>query len=292
MVMTMPSTWVILVNYNGAEDTIECIRSLQATKMDNMRILIVDNASKEQDKEQLQTVLDDKVECLFLPENLGFGVANNKGVAYAISKDAEYLLLLNNDTIVSQDLFCVFYEHADKDRVLVPAMYYYDCPSEVWYAGGEISRWKGTSVHRTKASQEGKVGFATGCCIFLHRSIVERYGLFDENYFMYYEDTDFSIKMQQCGVMIYYVPAAKIWHKVGRSSKKITGFQEYYLQRNRLYLIYKYRKHFLFPVCMMYFIITRGVMLFLRAIQGTTLKYVVKGILDFKRKKYRKQSVE
>ena len=121
---------------------------------------------------------------------------------------------------------------------------------------------------------------------------MERYGLFDENYFMYYEDTDFSIKMQQCGVMIYYVPAAKIWHKVGRSSKKITGFQEYYLQRNRLYLIYKYRKHFLFPICMMYFIITRGVMLFLRAIQGTTLKYVVKGILDFKRKKYRKQSVE
>ena len=105
MMMTMPSTWVILVNYNGAEDTIECIRSLQATKMDNMRILIVDNASKEQDKEKLQTVLDDKVECLFLPENFGFGVANNKGVAYALSKDAEYLLLLNNDTIVSQDLF-------------------------------------------------------------------------------------------------------------------------------------------------------------------------------------------
>ena len=290
--MTMSLTWVILVNYNGAEDTIECIRSLQATKMDNMRILIVDNASKEQDKEQLQTVLDDKVECLFLPENLGFGVANNKGVAYALSQNAEYLLLLNNDTVVSQDLFCVFYEHADKDRVLVPAIYYYDYPSEFWYAGGEISRWKGTSVHRTKASPEGQIGFATGCCIFLHRSIVERYGLFDENYFMYYEDTDFSIKMQQCGVMIYYVPAAKIWHKVGRSSKKITGFQEYYLQRNRLYLIYKYRKHFLFPVCMMYFIITRGIMLFVRAIQGTTLKYVVKGILDFKRKKYRKQSVE
>ena len=290
--MTMPSTWVILVNYNGAEDTIECIRSLQATKMDNMRILIVDNASKEQDKEKLQTVLDDKVECLFLPENFGFGVANNKGVAYALSKDAEYLLLLNNDTIVSQDLFCVFYDRADKNRVLVPAIYYYDCPSEFWYAGGEISRWKGTSVHRTKVSPEGQVGFATGCCIFLHRSIVERYGLFDENYFMYYEDTDFSIKMQQCGVMIYYVPSAKIWHKVGRSSKKITGFQEYYLQRNRLYLIYKYRKHFLFLICMMYFIITRGIMLFVRAIQGTTLKYVVKGILDFGRKKYRRQSVE
>lgn len=291
MVMTMSLTWVILVNYNGAEDTIECIRSLQATKMDNMRILIVDNASKEQDKEQLQTVLDDKVECLFLPENLGFGVANNKGVAYAISKDAEYLLLLNNDTIVSQDLFCVFHDRADKNRVLVPAIYYYDCPSEFWYAGGEISRWKGTSVHRTKASQEGQVGFATGCCVFLHRSIVERYGLFDENYFMYYEDTDFSIKMQQHGLPIYYIPSARVWHKVGRSSGKITGFQEYYIQRNRLYIINKYRKYFFWQLAMVYFLCTRSVMIFLRLLKGDSIKYILKGIFDFYNNKLGEQRI-
>lgn len=291
MVMTMSLTWVILVNYNGAEDTIECIRSLQATKMDNMRILIVDNASKEQDKEQLQTVLDDKVECLFLPENLGFGVANNKGVAYAISKDAEYLLLLNNDTIVSQDLFCVFHDRADKNRVLVPAIYYYDCPSEFWYAGGEISRWKGTSVHRTKASPEGQVGFATGCCVFLHRSIVERYGLFDENYFMYYEDTDFSIKMQQHGFPIYYIPSARVWHKVGRSSGKITGFQEYYIQRNRLYIISKYRKYFFWQLAMVYFLCTRSVMIFLRLLKGDSIKYILKGIFDFYNNKLGEQRI-
>ena len=289
--MATPVTWVILVNYNGNEDTIECVCSLKATQTENVKILIVDNGSEKNDQDSIRVILDDQVEGLFLSENLGFGVANNKGVAYAVSKGAEYLLLLNNDTIVDNELFRVFFDYADANKIFVPAIYYFDHPSELWYAGGTISRWRGTSTHRTKLNSEGAVEFATGCCIFFHRSIVDRYGLFDKNYFMYYEDTDFSIKMQEYEVPIYYIPAARIWHKVGRSSGKINGLQEYYLQRNRLYLIYKYKRYFFVPMCMLYFIITRGLMFVTRLVRGKTLKHIVKAVLDFKKGRYGRQSI-
>mgnify|MGYP000882410691 CR=1 FL=1 len=289
--MAMPIVWVILVNYNGSEDTIECIHSLKATQFEGMRILIVDNASEENDKDRLCSCLNDRIECLFLSENVGFGVANNMAAKYALARGAEYLLILNNDTIVSPNLLHVLHKYADTDRVLVPSIFYFDRPSEYWYAGGEVSRWKGTSVHWTKKKTGIQVGFATGCCIFLHRSIVERYGLFDENYFMYYEDTDFSIKLQQHGIPIYYISEAKIWHKVGRSSGKISGFQEYYIQRNRLYIMNKYRDYFYLRISLMYFFLTRLFMMFSHIIRGQSIKYILKGILDFCNNKLGEQKI-
>ena len=289
--MVIPATWIILVNYNGSEDTVDCINSLKAMRMENVKILIVDNGSEQNDRDHISSILDEQIEGMFLSENLGFGAANNKGASYAISKGAEYLLLLNNDTIVDHSLLRILHNYADRRSVLVPSIYYYDYPSELWYAGGVLSRWKGTSVHRTKAQPQGVVEFATGCCVFLHRDIVEKYGLFDENYFMYYEDTDFSIKMQLNQIPICYIPAAKVWHKVGRSSQKISGFQEYYIQRNRLYIINKYHDFFHWYISLVYFVCTRIVMILSHIIKGKSIKHILKGIVDFRKNRMGEQDI-
>lgn len=241
---------VILVNYNGIKDTIECIESIKESDCyKDITIVVVDNASKNNEAEEIRRKFNDVV-AIRSPDNGGFSEGNNFGIRYALDKGAEYITLLNNDTIVDKKMISTLMSRCQSDVVTAPQMLYYDEPNKTWYGGGRIDYWTGNAKHDymnqiDSPMTERTVTFATGCCMMIGATTLHKVGLLDESYFMYCEDTDFCIRLGQQAIKIKFVPTAKLWHKVSSSTGgSDSTFSTYYMTRNRLNYIKKYKKQF------------------------------------------------
>lgn len=225
--VSSPLAYIILVNWNGKEVTLDCLRSLAQVKYPQFRILVVDNASTDGSVESFRAEFPG-AELLPLPENRRFAGGNNAGIRYALDRGAEILLLLNNDTTVdSTFLDCMVdaYRREPAAGIVAPKIYYHDQPETIWYAGGRISFWTGTMRHigirekdHGQYDSAADTGYATGCCILTGRNVVERIGLLDESYFMYGEDADWSLRAQRAGYRVIYEPRARVWHKISVSA--------------------------------------------------------------------------
>ena len=238
---------VILINYNGIEDTVECIDSVKKSN-EPADIIVVDNSSRENQADKLQQTYDDIV-VLKSIKNCGFSGGNNIGIKYALEKGYMYIVLLNNDTIIAENMIEFLMREADEKTITTPTMFYYSTPELVWYGGGQINRRTGNASHNTELSEVKKdpynVTFATGCCMLFHREIFNKIGLLDESYFMYCEDTEICLRAQNMGITIKYVPKAKLWHKISSSTgSDESAFSIYYMTRNRLYIIKNYKTYF------------------------------------------------
>ncbi len=235
-------TAVILVNYNGLKDTIECIESLMNSTTP-LQIIVVDNASTN---DESLTISENYpfVKTIRTNKNLGFAGGNNIGIQWALDNNFKYIALLNNDTIVDNKAFSYLLELANENTVTAPYMFYFSSPDDLWYAGGTINKKTGNAVHIEKNNLENgpfNCTFVTGCCFLAHRIIWEKTGLLDESYFMYNEDTDFCIRLLMNHFSIKVIPKAKIWHKIGKSSGNYgSAFSHYYNTRNRLAIVKKY----------------------------------------------------
>ena len=241
---------IILVNYNGFKDTVECINSLRYIDYINYDIIVVDNDS-EKDYDLLSAKYSDSnVTVLSSESNLGFSGGNNIGISYARNQGADYILLLNNDTLVENDFLTYMVSTAQKlnNRCVITSkiMYAYD-KERIWYAGGKFDfKTSRTSVYgineidSEKYNHAHHVSFASGCCLLIPINILDDIGLMDEDYFLYCEDTDYCLRILKAGYEIIYEPKSKIFHKVNASTKKIAGIQTYYLVRNKLFIVKKY----------------------------------------------------
>ena len=220
---TTPLVYIIVVNWNGKDITLECLQSLQQVSYANRRVLVVDNASTDGSAKAIRESFPE-VELLQSDTNLRFSGGNNLGIRHAMSHGAELLLLMNNDTTVHPDFLSHLVsriQSAGRVGMTVPKIYYEAEPSTIWFAGGEISFWTGTMRHTgIRESDSGQydqvrdIDYATGCCILTTRTMVEEVGLLDETYFMYSEDADWSMRARKMGYRILFEPQAKIWHKV------------------------------------------------------------------------------
>lgn len=248
--------FAVILNWNREKDTIECINSLKKAKTDGLllKIVVVDNASSKgiKDIEKIENI-----KVIKNKENLGFAGGNNVGIRYALENGADFLLLLNNDTLVDEKLIIQLLEVAEKRKgsgVLSPKIYFapgYEFhkdqykPSErgkvIWYAGGKVD-WDNVygSNHGVDQIDKGEFNeltetdFATGAAMFLRREALKDAGLFDEKYFMYLEDVDLSLRMKRKDWRVLYAPPAHLWHKVAQSSAIGGGLNDYYTTRNRL----------------------------------------------------------
>ncbi len=243
---------IVLVNYKNYKVTIECLKSLQ--KIDNFNeceIYVVDNGSNnhseielEKEKEIISFVL------IVLNKNMGFAYGNNVGIKKALENGCNYILLLNNDTEVKSDFLTKMLYSANSKRVVVPKIFYYYKKNIVWYAGGNINWKTGDTNHigvgKTDSNLYNKkmyTEFASGCCILVNKEIIENVGLLSEDYFMYYEDTDYCARIKKNGYKILYEPKAVIWHKVGASNNgEYSEFMAYYMAKNRLKFLRRYSK--------------------------------------------------
>ncbi len=291
---------VILVNYNGKKYNAACIDSILAsTGIEAPKIIVVDNASQDASMCRLEEQYRgrEQLELIRLDDNYGFSYANNVGMRRALKWGADYVLLLNNDTEIRPDLLCRLRECAGRHPgcMIVPKIYYSDDRKRIWSAGGEISsvvrkvRHIGINeIDEGQYDQERKIGFATGCCLWIPVEILKRAGMLDERFFLYYEDTEYSFRLQKLGIPIFYCPDAVMYHKVGASSKGAgSALCAYYIARNWLLCN---RQHLggRYPLFVLYYMANRAACCLIWLMQGRIelVRATIKGIRDYREGKF------
>lgn len=244
---------IILLNYNNYIDTIECIKSIKEnTNKDNFdyEIIVVDNKSTNESLSKLKEV--EGITLIEAEENAGFSAGNNVGIKYAIENKSDYILLLNNDTVITENSIDKMYSELKKHDdigIMSCRIMYFDDKELINCCGGKISYLKGTAVIYNKGKKyKGNdkqeliyTDFTTGCCMLMKSELIQEIGLLPEEYFMYYEDVDFCAKVQKSGYKIGVCLNAVIYHKESAASGGGENtFAIHWNTRNRIIFINKY----------------------------------------------------
>lgn len=254
--MTGPLVYIIVLTWNGKKDTLECLSSLKELTYPNYKILVVDNASSDGTQEEVQKQFSD-VEYILNQTNLRFAGGNNVGIDCALSKGADYIVLLNNDTTVADNFLDELVSAASTSSnigIVGPKIYYYSDTNRIWYAGGKIEWWMGwishigiREINSEQYCQTKETDFVSGCCILVKREVVEKIGILDTAYYIYGEDVDWCIRASRAGYRILYEPKAKIWHKLSVSTGgHLSWFKNWNKLKGQLRIMTKYAKWYNF----------------------------------------------
>jgi len=243
--VTAPHVAVVILAWNGRDDTLACLESLEAIEWDELTTIVVDNGSSD----GLSEVVRDRfpyVHLISSERNLGFAGGNNLGLRAAYEAGADYLLVLNNDTEIDpaaiRELVTVAETRPDAG-VLCPLIYYMDPPDVIWFAGARFDPRKGHNGRHTGYGErdagqyEGvrETGRATGAAMLVPRRTIDEVGFLDERLFLHVEDVEWSLRIRAAGYRVLLVPSARVWHRVsvaagGEHSPTIA----YYATRNTL----------------------------------------------------------
>lgn len=250
---------VSLLNYNNAEETKECLLSLTKIKRNGFSVetILIDNASKEPFNIKEEDYQSISLTVFKNSLNLGFAGGHNLSFRFALQKKADFVLVLNNDTLLDSDFLSYLVaslQANDKIGIAAPKIYYSkgseyhkmyskeDLGKVIWYAGGKID-WQNVNgshigvdeVDSEKYNRAGITEFATGCCMLIKLDALKKTGFFDERYFLYFEDLDLNVRMKKNGYQVCYEPKAFIWHKNASSTGGSgSSIQDYFVSRNRL----------------------------------------------------------
>jgi GT2 family glycosyltransferase len=270
---------IVIVNWNGCDVTRECLSSLSEINYPSCEIVLVDNGSMDGSADKLAAEFPN-ITVIRNKENLGFTGGNNVGIRCALERKVDYVLLLNNDTVVAPNFLSELIRVAESDErigILNPKIYYFDPPTKVWYAGGSYSPWCGIGTHTGDGksdhphyNKEKEVTFITGCAFLIKVGVIRQIGLLDERFFYTAEDTDWSIRALKAGFKAIYVPSSMIWHKQSYDVKRNAGksFRDFYNIRNTILLAGKHARPYHWPTLL----ISLGVMLAYR-----TMGYSLRG---------------
>lgn len=289
---------VVLVNYNGKEYNQACIDSiLKSTCGSQIQIVVVDNASTDGSVGELERLYADSgsIHLICLDQNYGFSRANNEGIRWALGKHCQYIILLNNDTEIEPWAIEKMIELQKRTgHIIVPKILYAGQRNRIWCAGGELSGILKKAKHRGAGEtdrgqfdREDRCNFANGCCMLLTGRIVEKLGVLDERFFLYYEDTEYSMRAGKNGIGISYCGQAVVYHKVnGSTGGNQNPSNVYYITRNWLMCNQMYMK-LRFVLFCFYFMLNRVCWAFIWILQGRPdmVKAMWAGIKDFKNRK-------
>jgi GT2 family glycosyltransferase len=238
-----PKVSIIILTWNSYEVTRDCLISLRKIDYPAYEVVLVDNGSVDSSARNLAQEFPE-VRLIRNEKNLGFTGGNNVGMRDALTRGTDYLLLLNNDTIVAPNFLTELVRVAESDDrigMVNPKIYYFEPADKIWYAGGKYIRWKTFPIHfGLRQSDDGsydqtqEVSFATGCALLVRAEAARKIGLLDEIFFLSYEDVDWSVRALNAGYKAMYVPAAVVWHRDSYVTKKSMGFagREFYNMRN------------------------------------------------------------
>lgn len=238
-----PRVLIIVLCYNGIDLTLACLDSLSRISYSDAHVLVVDNASRDATPARVRERFP-QAQVIETGANLGFAAGNNVGLRYALDHGYDYALLLNNDTEVAPDFLSALVDAAEADEqigVVGPTIYYHERPDMIWTAGGQIDWQHGTSsmlgigtLDQGQYALPAEVDFVSGCALLCKRAALERAGLLDERFFMYYEETEWCVRAARAGMRLLHVPAARIWHKIPLDARADQPYVAYYMTRNRL----------------------------------------------------------
>jgi GT2 family glycosyltransferase len=255
-----PLVSIIIVNWNGWQDTLACVASCRALTWPNFRVLVIDNGSTDGSENFLRQNLAD-VEIIQSGGNLGFAGGNNVGIHKALEQGADYVWLLNNDTIADKQALTSLVEAMERDSQIGIAgskIYYYDDPRKIWYAGGMWRKgrlsWRQRGANQIDKGQFDEfceVGSVSGCSMLVRSTTMDTIGLMNESFFLYWEDTEWCARASWGGYKVIFVPASHVWHNVSTSTRQSSFSQYYYFTRNGFYFL---RRHdpWLLPIFGLY----------------------------------------
>ena len=251
-----PVLGVITVTFNAAKFLQPFLACCLAQTHSEFELLVIDNFSVDSTLDVFTEVVDSRIHVVRNECNIGYAAACNQGISYFSDRGVHEVLFINNDTEFDPDLFkslLTLRARFNADAI-TPRVSYAENTNINWYAGGRFTFWKGFQgehIGEGKRHDPADVEprwtpVATGCCVLFASSTFKRIGLFDPNYFVYFEDTDYFIRMRRAGLRLLYAPSVAIAHKISLSTGGAqSDFSIRYYHRNQMYLL---RKHFGFGV--------------------------------------------
>ena len=249
-----PDLSIIVVNWNLLDDTIECIDSLLKAGASLNQIIIVDNGSTDGSITGLRDYYQAQIFIITVKENIGYAAGANLGIQYALTQNYEWLLLLNNDTIVAADFIKNMYQATQNNNgysILTPIIFYQSNPSIIWYQGERqigntlltIDKYKNRKI-KQNLPKFFPIDFTNGCAMLVSRKVFEKIGFLDESFFMYGEEVDFCWRARLDGFKFACYTPAHIWHKISKSSQGSQPMSRYLRIRNQIYFYKRYTHGF------------------------------------------------
>lgn len=240
-VTAVPRLGAVVLHYGSANDTARCLRALRAARYPGLDVLLVDNGAEEFGALELTPAERGGARLVTAPTNLGFAEGANVGVRDLLLRGCDYIVLCNNDAEVAPDALARLVARAQAEPsigLVSPKILELERPDVLWFAGAVYDRRSARAPHRGLGQRDtgqwdagGPTDRLTGCVLLVSRAAIDRVGLLDPRFFLYYEDVEWSLRMRRAGLVAWYEPAARAWHRSGPRSPD--GWA-YYDTRNRL----------------------------------------------------------
>jgi GT2 family glycosyltransferase len=247
----MASIFAVVLNWNGAQDTLACLDSLAGQSVHDLNVVVVDNGSTDDSVERIKSWSGKNgdtlpVDLVEVGQNLGFAAGSNRGIRHALDAGAEMVLLLNNDTVLAPNVVEVlagFLREHPEFGAVTGQIRYSDRPV-IWNCGGDLT-WLGSRkyvygeqpVDTVPTSGWRRITFMTGCAVLMRASMLRAHGLYTERFFFGEEDYELSLRLKRAGVPMAACFDAVITHKVGSSIDRaapaaaLGRYYVYYLNR-------------------------------------------------------------
>lgn len=220
-----PRVSAIILTYNHYQDTHECLESVIASDYPSLQVTVVDNGSTDGTPDQVRRNFP-QVHVIENNQNLGVPAGYNIGFNHALQSGADYILMLNNDTVVPPEMLPTLITAAKSDPnvgIVMPKVLYHGSAERIWSSGGRYRAFPPailmTDNRKDFRDSTRMIEYAPSCVLLIHRQAFERAGLFDPGYFFLYDDWDFSERVRTHGLNIWYAPDAHMWHKVSTTTK-------------------------------------------------------------------------
>ena len=282
--MPPPKIFVIILQFNNSQDTISCLNSVLKVLRPNFEIIVVDNASDSEHTDSIRryALSQSEIKLLKNINNLGYSGGNNIGIKYALENGADYVLILNNDTSVEPDILEKMVQLAEADHrigIVGPLIK----EGDKIFAGGKI-KWLKSELEHLEYGVNKKPDYIPGSCMLIKKDVIEKIGLFDEKYYLYFEDADYSIRARKAKYKLAITSNTTIHHGGSSSTKKLGNPQLlYYHYRNALYFNLKngawYIKILVWPWSLM--IALKQIFKILLRIHPEHSRSILKGVMDF-----------
>ncbi|MGZ3756540.1 MAG: glycosyltransferase family 2 protein [Mucilaginibacter sp.] len=290
---------IILLNWNTPVHTANCINSLKQYCDERLfNIIVADNGSTDGSLALLKKQFPDLI-YIDNKENLGFAEGNNRGLNYSIEKGYTYSLLINTDTVVDEDIVTKLSAHLNQHpeaAAVQPAIYWMHDRTKIWNGKGGFNRILGliysdrTLPAKTDPDNFEIAQWVTGCCVLAKNSALIKCGLFNRQFFLYYEDVELSFRIRKTGYKLHYLPSCKMYHEAGVSGKAGVKNKEgflspvihYYVCRNRLWVLRGYGLVFFSPLYLIGSMLYYTSLLIYFKLRGRNEKagYLIKGLKD------------
>ncbi len=237
----MNNTLIVVLNWNGISDTLQCLDSLLGQTYKKFHILVVDNGSVDNSKlllDEYQSNHADVIDVIYNPANFGFAGGVNTGIEWALNEDYDYVALFNNDARADKKWLASLVSAIEPKEIgIATGLLLHADGKTIDSTGDWFSKWglafpRNRGDKATKAPEAGLVFGASGGASLYKTELLRDIGLFDEDFFAYYEDADISFRAQLAGWKVTYTPAAIAYHEQGGTSKKIPGFVIYQTFKN------------------------------------------------------------